>query len=73
MLRLLLNGSSHAEYQKYAMIDSVELFSEFDKVRSAKSILVLLFKLNELHIIKIFENDKKVIENIKKWASDCVL
>ena len=73
MLRLFLNGSSHAEYQKYAMIDSVELFSEFDKVRSAKSILVLLFKLNELHIIKIFENDKKVIENIKKWASDCVL
>lgn len=72
MYRLVLHGESHLEDDVKAVeIDFFAHVSEAEKQKTAKDLLVLLYLLNDLHVLMHLKskNEKKVVENIEAWKN----
>lgn len=72
MYRLVLHGESHLEDDVKAMeIDFFAHVSDAEKQKTAKDLLVLLYLLNDLHVLMHLKskNEKKVVENIEAWKN----
>lgn len=71
MYRLILNGDSHMEetarsYPNSTFFDCIDIN---EKIITAKSLLVFLYLIDDIHI-KMYFNNNKQIENIEKWSQD---
>ena len=72
MYRLVLNTDSHLE-EKVQTTNDLNFFdfiTQEEKQRTAKLILVLLYKLNPLHINAHLKNKDNSEEIIKSWSDD---
>ena len=72
MYRLVLNTDSHLE-EKVQTTNDLNFFdyiTQEEKQRTAKLILVLLYKLNPLHINAHLKNKDSSEEIIKSWSDD---
>ena len=72
MYRLVLHGESHLEDDVKAVeIDFFAHVSDAEKQKTAKDLLVLLYLLNDLHVLMHLKskNEKKVVENIETWKN----
>lgn len=73
MYRLVLHGESHFEEQVYNLHDGANFFkfiSDFEKQRTAKDILCLMYLLNPSHIHSYLNSEKNALLNIRKWVKD---
>lgn len=72
MYRLVLNTDSHLEekVQTTNDLNFFEFITKEEKQRTAKLILVLLYKLNPLHIKAHLKNKDSSEEIIKSWLDD---
>lgn len=69
MYRLILNGDSHMEETARSYPDST-FFDHIDineKIITAKSLLVFLYLIDDIHI-KMYFNNNKQIKNIENWC-----
>jgi len=69
MTRLVLNGESHREEATYSLMPDA-IFSNEEKRKTAKSILLFLYYLDPLHF-KAFLNDKSIdrVAVIEQWKN----
>ena len=68
MFRLALNSESHLEEQTYSLNNMTKLFTEDEKVKTAKSLLLLLMYINRPHVASYLgEDNMKVIAG---WQKD---
>lgn len=68
MFRLALNSESHLEEQTYSLNNMTKLFTEDEKVKTAKSLLLLLMYINRPHVVSYLgEANMAVIEG---WQKD---
>lgn len=67
MYRLILNSESHLSYQVRAIpeYDFYDLISQEERIRTAKEILYLIYKLNDLHIKAHLDSD--CVNKICSW------
>lgn len=70
MYRLILNNESHT-FDNTRNIDFYECISREEKVKTAKSVLVLLYILDKIHLQVYFANEK-IIENIASWEDEII-
>lgn len=71
MYRLILNGDSHMEetaraYPNSTFFDYIDIN---EKIITAKSLLVFLYLIDDIHI-KMYFNNNKQIKNIKNWSEE---
>ncbi|MCL2859444.1 MAG: AAA family ATPase [Oscillospiraceae bacterium] len=67
MYRLVLHGESHS-YDSTRNLDFYDFISKDEKVKTAKSILILLYLLDSTHLNTYFNNNDKV-KNIINWQT----
>lgn len=70
MYRLVLNSESHTfdETRSLAFFDFI---SREEKVKTAKSILILLYLLDKVHL-EIYFNNKDIISTIERWEEEII-
>ena len=72
MYRLVLHNESHSEDNVKALkIDFLDYTSYEEKKKTAQDILVLLYLLNDLHVLSHFDQNKKdkVRQDIEAWRN----
>jgi len=71
MFRLVLNTESHYEdrINNTTISDFISTCSEEEKIRTAKSLICLMFLLNKLHILCYLGVDAE--SKIEEWLKDC--
>jgi len=70
MYRLVLNGESHLQ-DKTRNLDIYDFIAKDEKIKTAKSILILLYLLDSVHLNIYFNNNDKM-QNIINWKTDLV-
>lgn len=65
MSRLTLNGESHEAENVYALNTITPFFTQEEKIRTARSILLFLYYINKPHL-EAYLKDDKVLE-IERW------
>lgn len=70
MYRLVLNDESHT-FDNTRNINFYDYTSREEKVRTAKSVLLLLYLLDKTHL-QLYFNDETYLENIKKWKNEII-
>ncbi len=70
MYRLILNNESHT-YDNTRTINFYDYISREEKVKTAKSILLLLYLLDKTHLQLYFNNDS-YLETIKSWENEII-
>ena len=70
MYRLILNNESHT-YDNTRTINFYDYISREEKVKTAKSILLLLYLLDKTHLQLYFNNDS-YLEIIKSWEEEII-
>lgn len=68
MYRLALNGESHMKEQVYDLNTITPYFTTKEKVKTAKSLLLFLYYINEEHLFCYLTEDR--IAEIKSWDID---
>ena len=70
MYRLILNNESHT-YDNTRNINFYDYISREEKVKTAKSILLLLYLLDKTHL-QLYFNNNSYIETIKSWEKEII-
>ena len=70
MYRLILNDESHT-FDNTRNINFYDYISREEKVKTAKSILLLLYLLDKTHL-QLYFNDESYLENIKRWQNEII-
>lgn len=70
MYRLVLNSESHT-FDNTRNISFYDYISREEKVKTAKSILLLLYLLDKTHL-QLYLNNDDYLENIKLWENEIV-
>lgn len=70
MYRLVLNGESHT-YDETKNVEFFDYISREEKIITAKSILVLLYLLDKVHLEKYFANNS-IISEIQEWENEII-
>lgn len=70
MYRLILNNESHT-FDNTRNINFYDYISREEKVKTAKSILLLLYLLDRTHL-QLYFNNETYLQNIKKWEEEII-
>ena len=70
MYRLVLNNESHT-FEETRRLDFFDFISREEKIKTAKSILILLYLLDKVHL-EIYLNNNDYITRIQNWEQEII-
>lgn len=70
MYRLVLNSESHT-FDETRSLDFFDFISREEKVKTAKSILILLYLLDKVHL-EIYFSNNDIISTIESWEEEII-
>lgn len=68
MTRLILNGMSHTEERAYALSNYDEFYTDCEKKKTARSLLLFLYYIDELHLSSYLKEEG--VTTVKAWANE---
>lgn len=66
MTRLVLNGMSHTEERAYALSNYDEFYTDREKKKTARSLLLFLYYIDEVHLSSYLKEEG--VTTVKTWA-----
>lgn len=66
MTRLVLNGMSHTEERAYALSNYDEFYTDREKKKTARSLLLFLYYIDEVHLSSYLKEEG--VATVKAWA-----